>query len=147
MKKHLALTIIALLSSISTVGAQTENRNIVQPDSLTMSYISDIAFELSQLKPRYKMYPTKNIHILLKLDTATGAVWMVQYRLGNTEAMTIPVNDTSLLWSFETIQNGRYELYPTENMYNFILLDTKRGGTWQVQWSFDEDKRFKDLIY
>ena len=37
--------------------------------------------------------------------------------------------------------NGRFELYPTQNIYNFILLDKIDGKTWQVQWSFDEENR------
>ncbi|WP_223550544.1 hypothetical protein [Aestuariivivens sp. NBU2969] len=36
---------------------------------------------------------------------------------------------------------GRYKLYPTQNMYNFILLDVIDGYTYQVQWSIDKDKR------
>ena len=38
-------------------------------------------------------------------------------------------------------QNGRFFLYPTKNIYNFILLDQIDGRTWQVQWSYDENKR------
>ncbi|MCM1178232.1 MAG: hypothetical protein NC308_04855 [Clostridium sp.] len=36
---------------------------------------------------------------------------------------------------------GRFEMYKTENMYNFILLDTSNGNTWQVQWSTDPESR------
>ena len=36
---------------------------------------------------------------------------------------------------------GRFVLHPTENIYNFIMLDQVAGQTYQVQWSFDEDKR------
>ena len=41
-------------------------------------------------------------------------------------------------------QNGRFKLYPTDNSYNFIMVDVIDGRTWQVQWSIDEDKR---LVY
>ena len=41
----------------------------------------------------------------------------------------------------ETEEPGRFELYKTQNMYNFILLDTLEGGVWQVQWSIEKDKR------
>lgn len=33
--------------------------------------------------------------------------------------------------------SGRYKLYKTKNMYNFILLDDATGATWQVQWSIE----------
>ena len=38
-------------------------------------------------------------------------------------------------------QNGRFKLYPTENTYNFIMVDVIDGRTWQVQWNIDYDKR------
>lgn len=33
---------------------------------------------------------------------------------------------------------GRFTLYPTENMYNFILLDQIDGDVYQAQWSMEE---------
>ena len=42
---------------------------------------------------------------------------------------------------------GQYELYPTNNMYNFIMVDVINGETWQVQWNFDKEKRFAQRIY
>ena len=41
----------------------------------------------------------------------------------------------------DELKPGRFELYPTQNMYNFILLDKVKGGTWQVQWSAKEKER------
>ena len=79
--------------------------------------------------PRYKIYPTENVHISLKLDTATGRIWMVQIGLGDTDAMTAELNNESLIMSTEEVRAGRFELYPTQNMYNFILLDTDKGYT------------------
>ena len=35
----------------------------------------------------------------------------------------------------------RFTLYPTQNMYNFILLDQVNGKTWQVQWSTEYANR------
>ena len=34
----------------------------------------------------------------------------------------------------------RYKLYPTENIYNFLQLDTMTGKIEIVQWSLDDDK-------
>jgi hypothetical protein len=92
------------------------------------------------------MYRTKNIHILLKLDTATGKVWMVQYGTGDTKRMVVPLDDTSLLAKGEEEVPGRYKMYSTKNTYNFILLDTKEGDTYQVQWHIEEDKRIRVKI-
>ena len=38
-------------------------------------------------------------------------------------------------------QNGRFKLYPTGNMFNFIMVDVIDGRMWQVQWSTEENKR------
>lgn len=44
-------------------------------------------------------------------------------------------------------QNGRFKLYPTDNMYNFIMVDVIEGHTFQVQWSTNRDERFVRLFY
>ena len=41
------------------------------------------------------------------------------------------------LISLDKEVKDRFTLYPTQNMYNFILLDQISGKTWQVQWSID----------
>ena len=48
------------------------------------------------------------------------------------------------VWEFA--QNGRYKLYPTQNMYNFIMQDVISGKSYQVQWNTDESKRFVRLF-
>ncbi|MBL7838196.1 MAG: hypothetical protein JNM67_11825 [Bacteroidetes bacterium] len=35
----------------------------------------------------------------------------------------------------------RYRLYPTQNVWNFIKLDTRTGLMWQVQYSLDRGGR------
>ena len=45
------------------------------------------------------------------------------------------------LVSKEKEVKGRFTLYPTENMYNFLLLDQIDGDVYQVQWSLDLKKR------
>ena len=37
---------------------------------------------------------------------------------------------------------GRFTLYPTQNTYNFVMLDQLDGYTYQVQWSGDWENRF-----
>lgn len=48
---------------------------------------------------------------------------------------------------WQLAQNGRFELYPTGNMYNFILVDVIDGRTWQVQWNVDEENRMISRFY
>ena len=47
--------------------------------------------EATMVLPRFKIYPTDNIHILLKLDTKRGKVWMVQYGVGSTTPAEISI--------------------------------------------------------
>lgn len=55
-------------------------------------------------------------------------------------AMEYPLNDIPLVEA-NYAKPGRFFLYPTENTYNFILLDQIDGRVWQVQWNIDEQDR------
>jgi hypothetical protein len=78
----------------------------------------------------YRIFRTQNIYMLLKLDTRTGLIWQVQW--GDSEHRFIePINLKVLA---ENGQPGRFSLYPTMNIFTFLLLDQEDGRTWQVQW-------------
>ena len=162
MKKLITILIMCFCCSVFGAKAQSDTTSVVSSadslvveakpqivklDSLTMAYIDAIYDQMVTSRPRYKMYSTQNINILLKLDTATGRVWMVQYGTGDNIGLSVPVDDSSLLYSWDTIQAGRFEMYPTQNMYNFILLDTQLGYTYQVQWHTKEKSRMRVRIY
>lgn len=86
----------------------------------------------------YELYPTENMWNFLKLNTVTGQIWVVQYSVQSTNTqIQVPLSQTDLLWKDEAHVNGRFKLYPTENMWTFILLDQINGNVWQVQWSTD----------
>lgn len=92
--------------------------------------------------PTYKLYPTENIWNFLKLDTRTGRIWQVQFSVdGDKDRFEVVLNSKDLIWDGKYFINGRFELYPTQNMYNFILLDQITGDTYQVQWSLKEENR------
>lgn len=115
---------------------------------LQNNHLAKVLDAFNMAPQRFKMYKTENTYNLVKLDTATGAVWQVQYRMGTTQSMTVEIDGTSLLSLWEDEVPGRFELYNTNNMYTFILLDTTNGRTWQVQWSTDgPNKRFRERIY
>ena len=44
-------------------------------------------------------------------------------------------------------KNGRFKLYATDNSYNFIMVDTINGVTYQVQWNIDKKKRLVNRFY
>lgn len=89
----------------------------------------------------YKLYPTENMWNFIKLDTRTGRLWQVQFSIQGYEyRFQTVLSDYDLSYEENTKPN-RFELYPTQNTYNFILLDKVDGRVWQVQWSLEEDKR------
>lgn len=122
---------------------------VAESDSLLTDFFTEVLADMMSLvvKPSYKMYKTSNAYNLIKLNTATGALWQVQIRLSGVESMTVPIDSSSLLSNDETPIPGRFELYETNNDYNFILLDGFTGKTYQVQWNTEPRKRFRERLY
>ena len=73
----------------------------------------------------------------------TGRIWQVQYSTkGADYRFETVLNSVDIaLLNKLTKEIGRYTLYPTENTYNFILLDQINGYTYQVQWNGDKENR------
>ena len=86
--------------------------------------------------------PLKTCGLFLKLDTETGRIWQVHYSIkGKDSRFEAPLNSGNIAKTLKKSQKiGRYALYQTQNMYNFILLDQIDGKIWQVQWSTDQSK-------
>lgn len=98
---------------------------------------------------RYQLYPTQNMWTFLKLDTLTGQIWQVQFSIEGDAyrfETVLSSKDITDELKLEKIV-GRYILYPTQNTYNFILLDQITGYTYQVQWSRDIENRVVIPIY
>ena len=84
----------------------------------------------------YRFFSTQNIYTFLKLDTRAGRVWQVQW--GDKEHRFFePINRKALASGGDP---GRFTLYPTRNIYTFILVDQVTGDAWQVQWGKAEDR-------
>ena len=85
---------------------------------------------------RYKLYPTFNMWTYLKLDTQTGRVTMLQFSTNGIEDEgEIYVGVPMEVYVGNEAVNGRYELYPTTNMWTFLMIDQKNGNTYHIQWS------------
>ena len=100
--------------------------------------LEHIDIDLS-LKNRYKLYPTDNIYTLLELDTKTGRIKQVQWSLDSDSEGTFTINNDDLSFGMGYGSNS-FELYPTKNMYQFILIDKTDGRKWHVQWGTGGDK-------
>lgn len=90
----------------------------------------------------YRLFPTENMWNFIKLNTRNGQMWQVQYDVGDGDRrMEAPLNLISLVKGDEEASD-RFNLYPTQNIYTFILLDQIDGRVWQVQWNVDVEDRF-----
>jgi hypothetical protein len=94
----------------------------------------------------YRLFSTRNMYTFIKLDTRNGKMWQVQWsNKGEEYRFESTLSDISLVNKGEE-KNGRFFLYPTTNIYTFILLDQIDGRAWQVQWG-SEEHRFVTRIY
>ena len=127
LMKKLNLFLFLLLGSIS-LHAQTKSK----------SNVLDNVKEIQGVN--FRLFPTTNMWIFIKLDTRNGLLWQVQYSLNPENRMVTYLNLDRLASVNEELKD-RFTLYPTQNMYNFILLDQVNGKTWQVQWSTEYANR------
>lgn len=145
--------ILFILVSFFSVCSYGQKHTVSQKDGILVSvdsllrlnneWLDQIETDLS-LKQRYKLYQTENIYTFLKLDTKTGKVDQVQWSLEPENEGSIPINDVDL--SFGT-GSGTFELYPTKNMYQFLLLDKTSGRMWHIQWGMTKSKRWITRLY
>ncbi|RYY29770.1 MAG: hypothetical protein EOO04_06505 [Chitinophagaceae bacterium] len=118
---------LSLFICLITIGGFAQNQTnpvpLVSPDSAIV----------------YRLFSTRNTWTFIKLNTRNGQLWQVQWDTGKDQ-LEIPISLTSRI-SREEERNGRFFLYPTSNIYNFILLDQVDGRVWQVQWSTEAKER------
>jgi hypothetical protein len=88
----------------------------------------------------YRLFRTRNMWAFIQLDTITGKLWQVHFDVGGDNRAVIVLDIQDRASGKERIP-GRFTLYPTSNMYAFILHDQIDGITWQVQWSNERRNR------
>ena len=122
------LTLFLLLSIVSFAQSQTKQSDTIQQDEVSKNII-------------YQLFPTENFWTFIKLDTRNGKMWQVHFSVkDDTRRGEVILNSIPLVFEEKEV-NGRFTLYPTENMYNFLLLDQIDGYVYQVQWSMDSKYR------
>ena len=130
MKKIVISLIIGLATIIGFAQNQTTPMSIVSPDSAAV----------------YRLFSTGNMYTFIKLNTRNGQMWQVQWGTESKYRFETTLSDISQVNKDEE-KNGRFFLYPTTNINNFILLDQIDGRVWQVQWSTEVNLRMVDRIY
>ena len=133
MRKNTLLLLLLLCFIVGSCTTRTTNAGKAEENNRSISTYN---------VGRYKLFSTQNMWTFIKLDTRTGQMWQIQYSLSDDKTrFECNLNPKSLVTVNDNQVNGRFELYPTTNIYNFILLDQIDGRSWQVQWSFDENDR------
>ncbi len=110
---------------------------------MLLSYTSYCQIDNQSSRPEkniYQLFPTKNQWTFIKLDTRNGKMWQVHFSLNSDNRRQTELNSSTLVTESDEV-NGRFTLYPTENIYNFLLLDQIDGRVYQIQWSMDEKLR------
>lgn len=103
-------------------------------------YVAPIQINSTDSTVVYKLFPTQNVFTFIKLNTRNGQMWQIQSDKVNKNKAVTTLSAISLA-SKEEERNGRFFLYPTVNIYNFILLDQIDGRMWQVSWGREKDRK------
>lgn len=125
MKKLLFISFFALttVSTFAQSKLETPTQNISTDNSVI-----------------FRLFSTLNIYTYIKLDTRNGQMWQVQWSTKGSEyRFETILSEISLVEKGEG-RTGRFFLYPTTNIYNFILLDQIDGRAWQVQWGKEGER-------
>lgn len=70
------------------------------------------------------------------------------WTLDKEKEFSVTINDEDLSnFASRYYEAGSFELYPTKNMYQFILFNKEDGRKWHVQWGIESNKRWIRRIY
>ncbi len=109
---------------------------IIMTCTVTASAADEVPEPTQRADAPYRLFRSQNMYTMLKLDTRTGEVWQLQWsNKGNRFVERIGGKRLP-----QDGKAGRFTLYPTKNIYNFILLDQEDGSAWQVQWGEEEQR-------
>lgn len=108
----------------------------IQDDGQSWIICPGIDLNLSKAN-RFNLNETQNMWTFIMLDSYTGKTWQVQFSVKGEDYMFYtPINYFSLSYpSTSDNWENRFQLFSTQNMWNFILLDSYTGRLWQVQYS------------
>lgn len=142
------LIILLCVVSGTTTYAQIESKSYpINQDSLySKNGIKENKIFITKEIDRYKLYPTPDIYNFIQLDTQTGIIYRIQWNTERYKGLYKIINSESLIGQYDEEVNGRFEIYLTDNIYHFILLDKINGRVWQCQWSFKESKNMISRI-
>lgn len=114
MKKRILISIVL---SIITFCLWAEDINVVITTTNDTNYV---------------LYPVST-GVFLRLDTRDGTI----IGIAPTKPEKSRILNSNPLASDN--KTGRFQLYPTENSWEWILFDTTTGEVWLLRWSAKKD--------
>ena len=114
MKKRILISIVL---SIITFCLWAEDISVVIPTTKDTNYV---------------LYPVST-GVFLRLDTRDGTI----LGIAPTKPEKSRILNSNPLASDN--KTGRFQLYPTENSWEWILFDTTTGEVWLLRWSAKKD--------
>ena len=122
------LLILCLFLSFTTKAQSLESKDLLRFGNYQ-----------SPTPAKFRLYPTSNRFTYLRLNTTNGFIDIVQYSTADDNRTIYPLSIYPLVANGTNILD-RFTLYPTLNIWTFLLLDQVEGNTYQVQWSQDSTK-------
>lgn len=130
MKNITSVLMIIFISLTSFAYSQKENNEAKTKINHSTSYTN----------VKFKLFETNDKWIFIKLNTQNGLMWQVKFDIDSDDRFETNLNTLALVEK-ENEVNNRFTLYPTSNIYTFILMDQMDGKMWQVHWSTKSDER------
>ena len=140
MRHYLIIFFACIFSHGISYGMVTDTLDI-KNTGISERYVDSVLNTILEIampaQENFKLYPTENMWTFLKLDTRTGKIWQLQYDVQGYKQTEVSVN-SDIVYNNKP---GRFELYATQNMYNFLLIDKVYENVYQVQWSANKKNR------
>jgi len=128
MKQTILLSLL-VLTSVCSFGQNEVTQGFERPNQ-----------QNNLLPVTYQLFPTQNTWTFLKLNTRNGTIWQVQFDVEGDNRFETYLNLIPLVEKEKETDN-RFTLYPTQNIWTFILFDQIDGKSWQVQWNQEPENR------
>lgn len=111
------IIVILLISIITSSLIYAEDAKVVVPTTPNSNYA---------------LYPAST-GVYLRLDTRNGKIIAI---VPSNPKKNRTLNSQPLA---SEDKPGRYGLFPTDRTWEWLLFDSKTGGTWLLKWSANKD--------
>jgi len=140
--KTIGVTAAVMVAALGLMAA----RRPVRPQAESFPLDPLEALQLSppqqQLPVPFRVFKTANLWNQLLLNTMDGRVWQIAFTVDrNGVRALVPINSTPLVTGKDALV-GRFTLYPTDNIWTFLLVDQFSGEVWQCQFGIEDGYRW-----